>query len=231
MSQAASRCRWGFMAGLLAMAAGNAISYFIRSDGGGTFLSGRGATDRIGFPLLVWEGGPRHEWFSYSALALNVGCALLASALAGLAARLLNLPSSLHARDEDSLVSPEAGRVQFSVLGLLLATALTGLVLAAARAGTTGRLAILGGVYLFGPALIVAVAYRYRRVAERQRSMITAAAALALVVAAIALGVTSGLRDFTRVLLGIFVFWVPQCTLFLLVIALRVMFAAQPGQR
>jgi hypothetical protein len=71
----------GFLAVLLAFAAANFISYYVRTDMPGA----ADAIRRAGFPFLVWEDGGfvyRHH-FSHLALWGNIAVAAFLSALAG----------------------------------------------------------------------------------------------------------------------------------------------------
>jgi hypothetical protein len=75
----------GFFAVLLAFAAANFVSYYVRTDMPGA----ADAISRAGFPFLVWEDGGfvyRHH-FSHLALWGNIAVTLLLGTVAGASLR------------------------------------------------------------------------------------------------------------------------------------------------
>lgn len=211
---------------LLAFAALNAASYFVLSQHG-TLLFYDHGVDRIGFPLVIWQHGSEPSFaiamvnlgsdgcFAYGALAVDAAVALIASAIAGILASV-RAGSTAVARPNAPASAAPCGPPQFNLRSLLAVTTLVAIALAYERTATDHlRTLSLAAIYLLGPWLLILCGYvtRWRRRAER---IIATVSALAILIAgAVATGVRTELADFTRVLLGIYIYWTPQCILLL----------------
>lgn len=212
-----------FLATFLVFAALNAVSYFVRS-GGDALLGGSAGVGRIGFPWLVWQDGAQpvggfatvalgaDGYFDYGAMALNAASGLATSGLFGLLAKVAFRTKTPGERIETSGRIKADGPPQFSLRSLLIATAAVSVVLAFQRTVTDEAHAFsLAAIYLGGPSLVVCCAWAVRG-RKNVGQMIAVCSVLAmLVAAALAVGTQTERGDFTRVLLGLFVYWVPQC--------------------
>ena len=200
-------------------AAANAVSYFARSDGWGNLL-GQSPQNRqaIGAPWLVWqEGGPLGA-AGQLALVGNVAVGLLSAAGASFlvvrfpALRRI-LPSSF-GEEESQGVAGTGRALQFRIRTLLGLVVVEAVILGGIRSYGDARPALLAAIYLLGPSVLVAVAWRLRDVIPAHRNVAIALIGFLFVPAAAVLGESiDGIRDFTRGLLGLFVCWVPQCVL------------------
>lgn len=235
------------MAVLLLFAALNAASYFFRSTHP-SLLGYQDGQDALGFPWLAWAEDPRFSktmvsggtrsnsgpfslyWtvqlgadgaVSYAALLADLACGLASAVIAGLLAAALGKwqPAPRSERAAERQPFEPARPPQFSLRGLFVAVTIVALMIGLDRiAADRLRVAGLGAIYAFGPLLLALVAVLCR---GSQRKQIVALWVMltALLSGAVVLGVHSRLADFTRVLLGLFVFWTPQCVLALAVLA------------
>ncbi|HEV3344245.1 MAG TPA: hypothetical protein VG125_27970 [Pirellulales bacterium] len=221
--------RHAALATLLAFAALNAASYFVRSDRG-KLLGHAHGVDRIGFPWLAWQDGAAPEngfatlalgpdgYFDYGGLAMNAGAALVAAILGGLLATAAFRPNGAGKRmGTTSFDRRDAGGPpQFSLRSLLIVTTIVAGVLAYQRAATPQLYAFaLAAIYVCGPSVLVCCAWATLGRKRAERLFVVGCALASLIVAAIATGIRTELGDFTRVLLGLYVYWVPQCVLML----------------
>jgi hypothetical protein len=101
--------------------------------------------------------------------------------------------------------------IQFSLKGLMVATAIIAVVATLAR-NFAARPETLIAIYVFGPLLLVAIAMLPRRLEWQKRVMIIIPATVALIAVAIAVGITLGM-EFDKVMMGIFLCWTPQSVL------------------
>jgi len=209
--------RWfvrGFLVGILISASMTAVSYFFRSEGGGNLLGTRPQhREALGFPCELWESGNMYGGYfvDFAALLVDALFAMAVGAVCGLItlryrAKLTRLVEEL----EQSVARP-GGSLQFSLRGLLLATALAALVAAGTRYALAGRAEVLGLIYLLGPWILVLIAFLPLELSWQWRVVILIPTALLLMAAAVAIGVSlkPGL-EFDKVLLGIFICWTPQ---------------------
>ena len=223
-THAGPRFRIGFTCMLLAWATLNALSYFLRSDGWGNLLGSQpDAAEAIGFPWIVWEEGPGLSSTRIDLVMLSADAALgiICSVLAGLATAGCkgNAVRSSPLPCPPAAVAASPRKLQFSLRALLMAAVVEGLVFGVIQASVEARPVLLLLVYLLGPLLIVGVAYRLRGVVPLHRNLALAAIVLLCIPAAAALGETiHGIRDFTKGIFGLFVFWVPECVLILIVL-------------
>lgn len=235
------------LAVLLLFAALNAVSYFFRSTHP-SLVGRQDGQDAIGFPWLAWAEERRFSMItvsgvtrpnsspfflygtvhlgadgvvSYAAMLADLVCALTCAGIVGLLAGAYGKwQPTTHRRPAAQQQTFERARLpQFSLRGLFVAVTMVALVMGLDRiAADRLRVAGLGAIYAFGPAILALTAAVCRRSGRIQ----VAALWLTLTVllsGALVLGVHSTLGDFTRVLLGLFVFWTPQCVLALAVLA------------
>ncbi len=203
------------LGGLLIFAAINALSYFGRSQGA-SLLGAADGFDRIGFPWLVWEAGGfvGRESMDYTALSKDIAAGIALSFLAAFALATFGSAAPRAASETMQAAARPSKRLQFSMRDLFGITTAAAVVLAMARVlGEDLKFWLLQLDFWFGPAMILGIAYQTRAIAENQRTIIVAITTLFLASAAVALGVSYGFRDFTNALLGLFVFWTPQCVL------------------
>jgi hypothetical protein len=224
--------RWfvrGVAVGILICGSLNALSYFVRSDGWGNLL---GTTpehrESIGFPCELWETGNTYGGYFVDFLGL-LGNTLFAAAVGAACGWLMLRHRERLNRLVGQLDEAAAGRArnkfQFSLRGLLLATALAALVAAGARYALAGRPEVLGAIYLLGPWLLVLIAFLPMGLTWQQRVVILIPAALLLMAAAVAIGVhLKPNLEFDKVLLYIFVCWTPQSALAAIALTLILIF-------
>jgi hypothetical protein len=228
--QALRRFQLAFTWALIAWAAVNAASFFFRSRGWGNLLGTQpGSFEAIGFPWIVWEQGRTYggHFCHVPALAANTGVGLAIGLVAGLVAVPFGGKSAKQAPRAPRIVEagslPGLGQLQYSLRTLLVVTAIVAVVLAIAQAAVASRPGLLAVVYLLGPAMIIIVWMRFRRIVVWQRGLVVVTTTFLLVLSAAILGQTiDTIDDFTKGILGTFVFWIPQCTLVgLLAVVLR----------
>ncbi len=217
------------LATLLAFAALNAASYFVRSDRG-KLLGHVNGVDRIGFPWLIWQDGSEPDggfapvalgpdgYFDYGALALNAATALVAGIVAGLLARAVFKPTAVSRplATEPFGRRDATGPPQFSLRSLLAVTFAVAAVLAYGRVATPQLHALsLAAIYACGPSVLVYCAWAAQGRKRAEQLFVVASALAILIAAALAAGMRTKVGDFTRVLLGLYIYWVPQCALML----------------
>ncbi len=216
--------RLGFTCVLIAWATLNAISYFVWSEGWGNLLGTQpDASEAIGVPRIVWEEGPgvSSSEIDSDALAANGAIGVFCSILAGLAAaRFVRTSGPLPETPPPTPAVPKVPRkLQFSLRALLMVAVVEALVFGAIRASVEARPVLLLLIYLLGPLVIVGVAHRLRDVVPMQRNLALAAIVLLCVPAVAVLGETiEGIGDFTKGIFGLYIFWVPECALILIVL-------------
>ncbi len=213
--------RWfvrGAFIGVLISGSLNAASYFFRSDRGGNLI---GMTPRhresLGFPCELWESGNAYgglfvDIWGLAANAMFTAVIAVALGLVTLAyrTRLNRLVEEL----EESVAVRSRGSVQFSMRGLLLATALAAMMATAARYALAGRAEVLGFIYLLGPWVLVLIAFLPLGLSWQKRVYILIPMTLLLMAAAVAIGMSlKPSVEFDKVLLGFFICWTPQCAL------------------
>ena len=114
------------------------------------------------------------------------------------------------------MVDREKHRFQFSLRGLFVAT-----TLAAIGRTLAARPEVLAGIYLFGPSLEVVLAMIPRQITWQQRVAILVPSTFILIVLAMAVGTVLKM-EVEKILLGIFVCWVPQTGLAAIAVTLAV---------
>lgn len=213
-----SPAKWflrGTAVGMLLMATANAISYFIRSSDWSS-LVGRPQSfgESIGFPFVVWEAGNTYGgmFADYRMMVVNIAVAALAGSILGVvAARKTEFLNGL-IHDMQQEASKHAHQpIQFSLLGLLVATTIAAVVAMLARQ-FAARPETLIAIYVLGPLLLVAIAMLPRRLSWKKRVAIIIPATFTLIAVAIAVGSALGM-EFDKVLMGIFLCWTPQSAL------------------
>jgi hypothetical protein len=207
----------GFLAGGLVCGAANAASYFFWSDGWGDLL-GRAPqrTEAIGFPLRAWheEGSFGRTTVDPAALGLNLAFAAAVGLVCGAVIVARRRPLNRIVADVEKGLKAETETLRFSLRGLLGATAFAAVLAAGLRHFLARRPELLGGIYLFGPWLLVALALLPRGIAWQQRVLILTPAAALLIGVAVLCG--RSLQPpvvVDKVLLGIFVCWTPPSAL------------------
>ena len=213
--------RWfvrGALIGVLISGSLNAVSYFFRSDRGGNLIgTATGHRESLGFPCELWESGNAYgglfvDVWGLSANAVFTAIVAVVLGLVTLAyrARLNRLVEEL----EQSVTVQSRGSVQFSMRGLLLATALAAMLATAVRYALAGRAEVLGFIYLLGPWVLVLVAFLPLGLSWQQRVYILIPMTLLLMAAATVIGMSlKPIVEFDKVLLGFFICWTPQCAL------------------
>jgi hypothetical protein len=219
------RASLGLSAGVLLFAALNALSYFVRTGGD---LQRRGG--RIGFPWLAWadNGYPNGEFFP-SALLANVCVGLAASAALGCLFALVvrgerpfswpqfQAPARDRKGEFDGEDSPAESRPrQFTLRGLMLFTTAVAVLFAAGQeADEEAKRQILILAYWLGPTVLVAAFCLSSWLAPRACGQTMLVVGPLVLLATLILGASAGLNDMTRVALGFFIYWTPQCVLLL----------------
>ncbi len=223
--------RWflrGVLVGVLISASLHAISYFFRSEGWGNLLGTTPEHEQaIGFPLEVWESGHAYSGYYIETTPLVVDglFGIAVAAICGLVAVMNRERLNRLVQELERTASPPQNKFQFSLRGLLLATALAAVAAAGARHLLAGRPEVLGAIYLFGPWMLLMIAYLPRRIPWQHRAMILIPMALLLMLAAIAAGASLAKPlEFDRVLLGIFICWTPQSALAAIGLTLAIVF-------
>jgi hypothetical protein len=213
-----------FLLVFLLWAAANALSYFVRSDGWGDLLGQSPQNAQaIGFPWLIWSEDGSYGSVNYFALLGNVATALLAAGMAyGIVAALTG-HDAISASGSGPAASQPGRALQFQLRTLFALVLVEAVILGGIRMYGDARPALLAAIYLLGPSLLLAVAWRLRDVTPTHRNLALAIVGFLFVPAAAVLGESiDGIHDFTRGLLGLFVCWVPQCVLLAtLIMALR----------
>ena len=216
----------GFLVGALFCAALNALSYFFRSDGWGNLL---GTTpqhrEALGFPWQIWEHGNNYGGYfaDYRAVAWDAAFGAAIGMVCGLIALRRRERLNRLVEEFDRTPTTPPGNFQFSLRGLMLATALVALLAAIGRHDSAARPEVLGAIYLLGPWVLVMIAFLPRRIPWQQRVMILIPAAVVMILAAVATG--AGLNrslEFDKVLLGIFICWTPQSAFVAIAVSLAI---------
>jgi len=227
----ASPARWflrGLAAGGLIVASLNAASYFVRSSTWGSLVGARQSPEEsIGFPWKIWEGGNAYGgmFVDYPRLLLNVLFATVVGSFVGwmLARRHRSLNAILveglmpaggwGAGDggEDEPGRDAAAPIQFSIMGLMIATTIAAVVsMLASR--FAARPETLVAIFLLGPLSLVLIVMLPQRLTWQQRVKIIVPLSLSLIGAAIGVRLAIGM-PFDQVLMGVFLCWTPQSAL------------------
>lgn len=212
-----------FALALLCWATANSLSYFVRSEGWGNLLgTDRYRVEAMGFPWLIWGEGSwfRGYYFDRRGLTADASIAVATSFVVGLGVALFASRGRPNVSERAPGVVSAAGASpwQFSLSTLLIATTVVSIVLSGIRTSIDSLWAILLFVYVCSPSLMVVVAQLSRRRKPVERILAVLLTDLALIVAAAVLAeYVDGIGDWTKGIMGIFVCWIPQFTLFLAV--------------
>jgi hypothetical protein len=213
-----SPSRWflrGTAGGMLMMAAANAVSYFVRSsDWSGLVSRPKPFKELLGFPFVIWESGNTYDgmFADYPNLGWNILFAAAVGSIVGWwMARRSDSLNEMIQQFQSQGSSREQQPIQFSVKGLMVATALIAIIATLAR-NYAARPETLVAIYVFGPLMLVAIAMLPRRLPWQKRVMIIIPATFALIAVAIVVGVTLGM-EFDKVMMGVFLCWTPQSVL------------------
>lgn len=210
--------RWfvrGAAAGMLLMAAVNAVSYFFRSAKWGSLVGKpEPLLESVGFPLKVWEAGNTYGGFfaDYPRLGVNILVAAGVGVIVGMiAAGHHDFLNRVTAIAEPGGESQKPQPIQFSLRGLMVATTIAAVVamLASKLVAHPGTLL---AIYALGPVTLVAIAMIPRRLSWRRRVAIIIPTTLTLIAVAVVVGNALEI-EFDKVLLGIFLCWTPQSAL------------------
>ncbi len=208
--------RWyvrGTAAGMLFMASINAVSYFVRSrDWSSLIGKPQSNNESIGFPFKIWEAGNTYGgmFADYPMLGLNILIAFVVGSAVGIftASRTRWLNNLLADSGEFVVEDTRTQPIQFSLLGMMILTTIVAIISAIASRFAV-RPETMIAIYALGPISLVAIAMLPRRLTWQQRVMIITPLTFALIGVAIAVGL--GLQmEFDKVLMGIFLCWVPQ---------------------
>ncbi len=213
-----------FLLVFLLWAAANALSCFVRSDGWGDLLGQSPQNAQaIGFPWFIWSEDGSYGSVNYFALLGSVATALLAAGMAYGIVAALTANDTVPASGREPVATQPGRALQFQLRTLLALVVVEAVILGGIRMYGDARPALLAAIYLLGPSLLLAVAWRLRDVTPTHRNLALAIVGFLFVPAAAVLGESiDGIHDFTRGLLGLFVCWVPQCVLLVtLIMALR----------
>lgn len=205
----------GFASGILLYAAANALSWFVRSESWSDLLGTTedAGIEAVGFPFEIWREYQHYRWGTVIdmpwvlvdlliGLVLACGCGMLFIRFREQLDPLLQMPVEENANGESGL------RRSFSLRGLFVATTLAAVCIAAVQAlGLTSKLLL--AIYLAGPIVLILIAMAPTGMPWKQRVV------LLIVFAAVMLGgcVLVGNRldmEFDRVLMGVYICWVPQ---------------------
>ena len=212
-----SRWHWfgrGFLAGLMVIAAVNAISYFVLSDG---ILNLIGASqmqqEAIGFPFEVWRRGEGYGRFivSFPAFFSNCGIgvffALIIGAMAASRKGFLNR-ITYDAVSREAKSDSGGNSFQFSIKSILIATSIVAIFLAAALNITVDP-KVLAVIFFAGPWAMVGLSMLPPGIKWQHRVVMMTVMAVVMIGVAIAVGGQLG-KPFDEVLMGIFISWTPQ---------------------
>ncbi len=211
----------GFMVGVLITGALNAASYFSRSDRGGNLVgTAPGHREALGFPCELWESGNTYGGFyiDFWGLLVNALFLVAVSAVCGLIVfRFRDRLTRLVLEFEEEVFARETrtrGKIQVSLRGLLVMTGLAAMVAAGTRYALAGRPEVLGCIYLFGPWVLVLIAFLPLDISWQHRVAILVPATVFLMLASVVVGWSlKPSMEFDKTLLGIFVCWTPQTVL------------------
>ena len=209
-----SKLRWftrGMAGGFIVYAALNASSWFFRSTGWSDLcgFTLNAHTEAIGFPFEIWRESGINEGMVLARLGIHLMIGLVVSALAGFAA------VALAPRIEPLLPEQPSGntafRPTFSVRGLLIVTSLIAIALGLSQSlgASPWMLAV---IYFAGPLILILIAMGPVGIPWEQRSVILVLTAIAMLIGAVVVGGRLKM-EFDRVLLGVFICWVPQSVL------------------
>lgn len=205
----------GMMLGIMLCAGLNSISYLFRSKNlSHLFEKEADSGGAIGFPLEMWNH--QRDYVSGSiditAFGINILFAIAVGIPFGFVA--LSLAPRLNRwidEYESELKTNAPNRAlsnQFSISGLLGATALASILLGA-MTQWAGTRELLWFVYTLGPISLIGIAFLPRNIGWQARCTILVIAAIGLIGGTIWSGILRGL-EFDRTLMGIFIFWTPQ---------------------
>ena len=204
----------GMVAGLLFAATLNSLSYFFRSGGWGNLFKPRQTPQALGFPWEVWRYGVSYEngaMVDSRAMLGNLAVGLIVGVAFGLLAiwnrDWLNRFSQ-NMIDEDAKKISNT-KMQFSLRGMLVVTGIVAVVAGVLRAALGARPEVLLCIYLFGPLFLIVLSMLPRGLPWQHRILLLTPATLLMIAFAIFVGQRLGL-EFDHVMMGIFIFWVPQ---------------------
>ncbi len=214
-----------FIAVVLLFAAMNALSYFYWSGGwGNLFGNPEGAAVGIGFPIRFFvQAAPAvQSVFDAPLLLADLAIGVAVSFAVGLtfagnsSSGSLNQSQPASTASQVPAVSGGQGRsINFSIRELLISSAIISIVMFLAGSLDQPWVSALKVIYLAGPILLAWTAYMSQRLGPGGQSVCTLVlTGIFMIAAGILAEQILEIRDFTRGLMGIFVCWIPQITLF-----------------
>jgi len=206
-----SQLRWfvrGAAGGFIFYAALNALSWFFRSAGWSDLCGAtlNAHTEAIGFPFEIWREGTGHQGLVLAALGIHLLIGLAVSIAAGFA--VVSLSPRIESMLPEEPTNNAGFRMTFSVRGLLLVTTLIAMAIGLTQSPSPSPW-LLGTIYFAGPLTLILIAMGPAGLPLEQRSVILVFTAVCMMASAVLIGRRLEM-EFDRVLLGVFVCWVPQ---------------------
>lgn len=224
----------GAASGILLFAAANALSWFFRSEGWSDLL---GTTEdseieAVGFPFEIWRERQYYAFgsvidMSWVLVDLLIGiifacaCGMLFVRFREQLDPLLQMPVE-EKRDGEGRLSRS-----FSLRGLFVATTIAAVFVAAVQAfGLTSKL--LTAIYFAGPIVLIVIAMAPMGMPWKQRVVLLIVFAVVMLGTCVFVGNRLGM-EFDRVLMGVYLCWVPQ-SVFATVVVLLWSWFAKPSR-
>ena len=220
-----SRWHWfgrGFLAGLMIIAAVNAISYFVLSDGISNLIgASQSQQEAIGFPFEVWRRGQASRQFlvNFPSFFSNCGIGLLFGIIVGVIAanqkKYLN-KITLEAVLREAKSETGGNSLQFSIKSIFIATSIVAVFLAAAM-NIRADPKVLAAIFFAGPWAMVGLSMLPPGIKWQHRVVMMTVMAVVMIGVAIAIGGQLD-KPFDEVLMGVFISWTPQSVIGILVL-------------
>ncbi len=201
------------LAGIMLVAAANALSYFFRTPGIDDLVGAdQNVIEAIGFPFEIWREDRIYHgsmYLDYTKVGLNLLVGVALGTCFGLIALKLQKHFNRWVADFESqnTIKREIS-FQFSVKSLLLITTVAA-ALVAAFTSWNGTKQVLMAVYFLGPACLILIAMMPNKIHWHYRIAILTMMAAVIIGVGISTGVELDV-PLDRVMLGIFVSWTPQ---------------------
>ncbi len=215
----------GVLVSVLMMATANGLSYFVRSGSWQPLLDASYNSQALGFPLEIWRRGESYAsgaLVDQRAMAINAVIAILIGSCIGwwFVSNHRRLDRFMDFMIERELATKSGMTWQFSVAGVFAFTALVAVFFAAVRAALGASPNVLLGIYVLGPTFLVALAMLPSGLTWQSRVLLLAPSTLLMIGFTMYVGTKVGLQ-FDHVMMGVFVCWVPQTVLAIIVLMVR----------